>query len=329
MVSQRVLLVCLVILGLWRSPPVSMGQAHKDLYTFKLFPGSVVYQGQTLKIEFEGSYTIKPEIKYQGKDIPSFQYQDKIVALIPIDSQEVRGVKLISVNNFDFLIPILVRENNFSTTRLRPFSPSTSPEFLAEKQKLRELFNDTSGNVYIDGEFQNPLENKIVVRSQFGTKRVGKIQTGIKTLRTKTRKGRTRTKNIPVYSSHTHIHKGIDLYTIQGKKTKVFSVNNGEVMIAEPFMAEGNFIVIRYAPGVFSLYMHLSAINVKPGQIVFKGQLLGLAGNTGNVYGKRRIIRLKNSKKRVVITSGGVHLHFEIKVNGVSVDPIQFMQLFN
>ena len=329
MISRKAFFVCLIILGLWRSPPVLGNQVYKDSYNFRLYPGSVIFQGQTLKIEFEGYYPVKPEVKYEEKNIPLFQYQDKTIALIPIDSQEVEGIKLISVNNFDFAIPILVRKNDFLITRLRPFTPNTSPGFLAEKQKLRELFNDTVGNVYLEGEFQNPLENKIVVRSQFGTKRVGKIQTGVKTLRTKTRKGRTRTKNIPVYSPYTHIHKGIDLHTVQGKKTKIFSINDGEVMIAAPFMAEGNFVVVRHAPGIYSLYMHLSAINVKPGQVVSKGQLLGLAGNTGNVYGKRKLVRLKNSKRRVIITSGGVHLHFEIKVNGISVDPIQFIKLFN
>jgi len=55
---------------------------------------------------------------------------------------------------------------------------------------------------------------------------------------------------------------------------------------------------------LYTLYGHLSSVNVSNGQTVSKGQVIGYSGNTGNSY--------------------GAHLHFEVKVNGISVNPMSY-----
>ena len=55
---------------------------------------------------------------------------------------------------------------------------------------------------------------------------------------------------------------------------------------------------------LYTLYGHLSSVNVSVGQTVTQGQVIGYSGNTGNSY--------------------GAHLHFEVRVNGTAVDPMSY-----
>jgi len=74
------------------------------------------------------------------------------------------------------------------------------------------------------------------------------------------------------------------------------------VAYAGPAPIRGNSVIIDHGAGVFSGYHHLSAIAVQAGQMVNKGDLVGNAGSTGMVTGP--------------------HLHWEIIVRGVEIDPI-------
>ena len=67
----------------------------------------------------------------------------------------------------------------------------------------------------------------------------------------------------------------------------------------------GNVIYIAHAGGLETRYAHLSRIDVRMGQVVTSGQLIGAVGSTGN--------------------SSGPHLHFEIRQNGAAVNPGQFV----
>ena len=71
----------------------------------------------------------------------------------------------------------------------------------------------------------------------------------------------------------------------------------------------GCYIIINHGNGVKTLYGHNSKLLVSPGDYVEAGQTIGLMGNTGNVRG---------------IT--GVHLHFEVQVNGVRVNPLSYVR---
>jgi murein DD-endopeptidase MepM/ murein hydrolase activator NlpD len=80
------------------------------------------------------------------------------------------------------------------------------------------------------------------------------------------------------------------------------------VVLAENQYYSGNFIIIDHGSGVFSMYAHLSAFKVKPGDMVQAGQTIGLAGKTGRVTGP--------------------HLHFGFSVLGFSVDPESLIRDF-
>ena len=99
-------------------------------------------------------------------------------------------------------------------------------------------------------------------------------------------------------------HEGIDLAAPVG--TPIFAPGEGEVIFAGWQRGYGNLIKIRHELGVETRYGHLSRIRVKVGQKVSRGALIGDMGNTGR--------------------STGSHLHYEIRVNGQSVDPMSFIK---
>lgn len=79
----------------------------------------------------------------------------------------------------------------------------------------------------------------------------------------------------------------------------------GAVVLAEPLQVRGNAVLIDHGRGVFTGYWHLSEIKVTPGQLVNGGDVVGLVGTTG--------------------LSTGAHLHWELRIYGVAVDPMQFL----
>ena len=76
-------------------------------------------------------------------------------------------------------------------------------------------------------------------------------------------------------------------------------------MLAEPLQVRGNAVIIDHGRGVFTGYWHLSEIYVTVGQQVVPGQMIGLVGTTG--------------------LSTGAHLHWEFRIYGIAVDPLQFL----
>lgn len=100
----------------------------------------------------------------------------------------------------------------------------------------------------------------------------------------------------------TSFHAGIDLDAIQG--APVWAPAAGRVVLAEDLWVRGKAVVLDHGQGVYSGYWHLSEVAVQPGQWVWPGVLLGRVGSTG--------------------LSTGPHLHWEVRVNGVPVDPAQW-----
>jgi murein DD-endopeptidase MepM/ murein hydrolase activator NlpD len=98
------------------------------------------------------------------------------------------------------------------------------------------------------------------------------------------------------------IHLGEDLASLVN--SPVLASNNGVVVLAEPVGIYGQTVMLDHGLGVFSGYSHLSQIDVKVGDKVTKGQVLGKTGTTG--------------------LAGGDHLHFDIALQGEFVDPLEW-----
>ena len=100
-------------------------------------------------------------------------------------------------------------------------------------------------------------------------------------------------------------HQGVDLDT--GTGWPVVAARAGTVTIAGWGKAAGNYVQINHHDGFSSIYMHLSSIGVSAGQNVSAGQYIGATGSTG--------------------VSTGDHLHFGISLNGVYVNPCNYVPL--
>lgn len=95
------------------------------------------------------------------------------------------------------------------------------------------------------------------------------------------------------------VHWGLDLYAEAG--TQVRSCARGVVRMATERVLTGNTVVIEHLSGLYSLYYHLSSIEVRVGQLVDGGNLVGRVGSTG--------------------LSTGPHLHWELRYMGIALNP--------
>ncbi len=106
-----------------------------------------------------------------------------------------------------------------------------------------------------------------------------------------------RTHPIKKYLQH---HEGLDLRAPKG--APIHSISSGRVVFAGRYLGYGNLIVVRHTESLTSHYGHCSKILVKVGDTVHAGTLIGEVGSTG--------------------ISTGAHLHFELRAQGVALNPL-------
>jgi len=100
-------------------------------------------------------------------------------------------------------------------------------------------------------------------------------------------------------------HSGADLTAAAG--TPIHAAARGRVVLAKGLFFSGNAVFLDHGLGIYSVYLHLSQIDVEPGELVERGDVVGLAGATGRVTGP--------------------HLHWGVRVQGARVDPFSLLDL--
>ena len=108
-------------------------------------------------------------------------------------------------------------------------------------------------------------------------------------------------RTIDLYG-YQKFHAGIDIAA--GMGNNIIAADGGTVIVSGYDGGYGNYIMINHGEGRVSLYAHMSSRAVSVGTNVTKGQVIGYVGSTGN--------------------STGPHLHFEVRVNGGTVDPLKY-----
>jgi murein DD-endopeptidase MepM/ murein hydrolase activator NlpD len=106
----------------------------------------------------------------------------------------------------------------------------------------------------------------------------------------------------PIFKE-TRPHTGVDIDAKAGDA--VWAAKEGKTLYSGTMSGYGNVIILDHGNGVSSLYAHLSKILVNQGDTVKKGEVIGLVGSTG--------------------WATGPHLHFEVRVGGVTKDPMLFL----
>ncbi len=100
-----------------------------------------------------------------------------------------------------------------------------------------------------------------------------------------------------------NFHSGQDYAAVTG--SQVLAAAAGTVIFTDPLLTKGQTLIIDHGQGVLTGYWHLSQVLVQPGDLVQANQVVGLVGNSG--------------------ISTGAHLHWELRIQGIPVDPLQFL----
>jgi murein DD-endopeptidase MepM/ murein hydrolase activator NlpD len=111
----------------------------------------------------------------------------------------------------------------------------------------------------------------------------------------------------------TKFHKGVDISGSGVNGKPIVAANGGKVIVANtsytPGVSYGMYVMIDHGGGYVTLYGHCSALNVTAGQTVNKGDVIAYVGSTGQ--------------------STGPHLHFEVRVNGATTNPMNYFTKAN
>lgn len=244
------------------------------------FPGDVLF----LKLISEAP--VLPEAAFLGKKITFYKLQgNEYGALVPLDIETAPGDYSISVKAESVSISLKVKISpyDFPTKKMTlpeekvTLSPEDSLRVEKEFLMQEEIWKSANEKIW-DGGFVSPTDT--AVSEKFGVTRI-------------------------MNEKKASVHKGIDLKAGSGASVK--AINSGKVVLNEDLFYGGNTLIIDHGMGLFSVYMHLSKFNVKNGDEVAKGDVIGFAGMTGRATGP--------------------HLHMSVKLQGVSVNPEALMKL--
>ncbi len=158
---------------------------------------------------------------------------------------------------------ISVRAGKFPIEKLNVEKQFVEPDPEQQKRaeqdskKMKAIYDTVTPERIWDGAFQLPLKD-VTTGGNFGRRRV--------------LNGQARSP-----------HAGVDFPAMKG--TPVFASQRGRVVLAEELYYSGNTIVIDHGYGIYTLYAHLSEIDVKPGDSVATSAEIGKVGATGRVTG--------------------------------------------
>jgi len=248
------------------------------------FPINSPYPGGVLSIDIKNKdFDRNKEINTEGlvSSICKYSlYQSKIFIPIPLDFKNKKiaikqdGVLLSSnkIFNKNYRESRITISNNDFVSPSEELQPRIRREY-----RLSQTAKDTFTPVKLkDWAMTEPAKGQI--SSEFGVRRF--------------------INNLP-----RNRHGGMDIAAPEG--TEVSAPLSGEIIIASNFFYKGNVIYINHGAGLVSSYSHLSKIEIKNGDEVKKGDLIGLIGQTGRVTGP--------------------HLHWEVYLMGIPINPEIFL----
>jgi murein DD-endopeptidase MepM/ murein hydrolase activator NlpD len=248
---------------------------------------------------------------FPGYPLPGGGKQDRFaVFAVPYDMSEAQ-VKLIAADGtgneaersfVDKFFPKPIKTDTIEITdsflnKVVPEILSQSPE-IQDRGSLLDNFLAINNDLRkIDGDILKDLAGKsqseFLWSQSFQMLANGKVMSAFADRRTYVYQNR-------VIDHQDHL--GFDLAVT--RQAPVTAANSGVVILAKYFGIFGNSVVIDHGYGLMSLYGHLSAISVKEGDKITRGDVLGNTGETG--------------------LAGGDHLHFTMLLQGLPVNPVEW-----
>jgi len=232
---------------------------------------------------------------WDGKSVPFWQESDRETvhaAILGVDLEKAPGRYELKVTaekaagqKIVCSARIAVKAGKFATERLRVGKAFVEPNpeqvkrANEERDRLREIFGRVTPERLWNGRFRVPLDG-VTSGSNFGKRRILNGNPGSP-------------------------HGGVDLPGTTG--TPVHATQRGKVVLAEELFFAGNAVVLDHGLGIYTLYGHLSEIDVKVGDTLDTGTVLGKVGATGRVTGP--------------------HLHWGLTVERARVNPLQLVNL--
>lgn len=259
-----------------------------------------ILQGDPGLIVIEGAISTVKSLKFDGKEVQIFEYNgppspsyggaSKPTALVGIDLRgRVSLYKIIVTfedgKKIEKSIKVgartIVKAPLGIPEKLGGNTPASEQELLNTLAQEGAIINAVkSGPEKLwSGQFRYPLNGEIIITDVYGYSRL----TGASTI----------------------AHKGTDFRAATG--TPVYAMNSGKVAYTDYLRNYGNTIIIDHGLGLLTIYMHLSEVGVKKGDMLDKGQFIAKSGESGYVLGP--------------------HLHLTVRINGISIDPMKFMAL--
>lgn len=195
---------------------------------------------------------------------------------VQVDSPEssIRTYRTtISVADKDYGVQRLTLPENMVT-----LDPTTLKRVKKESVKFSKLWHIHTPKRYWNGSFVCPVSGKLT--TPFG---LGRILNG----------------------EPRSPHSGVDLRAAVGEPVR--AANHARVILVGEFFFHGNAVVLDHGWGLYTMYFHLSKMNVSEGDLVGKNFVIGLAGSTGRATGP--------------------HLHWGVRLGGARVDPFALLRV--
>lgn len=232
-----------------------------------------------------------PEVSYHGKSVLVFRYENEVFALVGIPLKTSVGKQSIQMS-------VAGKKPTIITFEVGP-----------KKYKEQHIKLKTNKHVNLSAKdqarFKREYQEQIAAYRQY---RAGVVPSNIVLDR-------------PVQGGHysspfglkrffngqeRNPHSGLDIAVPAGTPVKASA--DGVITIVGDYFFNGKTVFVDHGQGMISMYCHLSEINVKKGQRVKRGEVVGKVGSTGRATGP--------------------HLHWNVSLNDVRVDPAIFIGAF-
>ena len=222
--------------------------------------------------------------RFDGKPVLVVKEQDNWLAIVGIPLTQKPGSASLVQGNRTLTFSVgskKYQEQHITLKNQRQVNPNPADlkridAELAEQLKAYRSFSPgTPSNLILDKPVSGPLSSRFGVRRFFN-------------------------------GEERNPHSGLDFAVPAG--TPIKTPANGKVILTGNYFFNGNTVFVDHGQGFISMFCHLSKIDVKPGQVLSRGAVVGKVGSTGRATGP--------------------HMHWNISLNDARVDPAIFIGAF-